>query len=111
MKTRGVVVTAGFVSAASIGLMQTPGGGQGDRAPQSPVPNIREYKPTSALVVPEHLVSRAKFPVIDMHGHPPPLTSPEAVDKVVSAMDLLNLRVMIVTGHPGHIRGSAYPSY
>ena len=62
MKTRGVLVAAGLVSAAAIGLAQAPGGRQGDRAPESPLPNIREYKPKSTLVVPEHLVPRAKFP-------------------------------------------------
>jgi predicted TIM-barrel fold metal-dependent hydrolase len=53
--------------------------------------------------VPQHPVPRAKFPVIDMHGHPPPLSSPAAVANVVGAMDALNLRVMVVTGHPGRI--------
>jgi predicted TIM-barrel fold metal-dependent hydrolase len=92
--------------AAAIGLAQAPGGrqgGRGDRQPDSPLPNIREYKPRSTLVVPEHLVPRAKFPVVDLHGHPPPLTSPEAVERVVSAMDPLNLRIMAVTGNPGRI--------
>ena len=29
-----------------------------------------DYKPRTTLVVPEHPVPRAKFPVIDIHGHP-----------------------------------------
>jgi hypothetical protein len=103
MKGHRALVAAGLVSAAAIGFAQAPGERKGDRAPESSLPNIREYKPKSTLVVPEHLVPRAKFPVIDMHGHPPPLTSPEAVDQVVSAMDPLNLRIMIVTGNPGRI--------
>ena len=41
------------------------------REPEFPPPNIREYKPRSTLVVPQHPVPRAKFPVIDIHGHPP----------------------------------------
>src|SRR5262245_39057839 len=73
------------------------------RQPDAPLPNIPEYKPTSTLVVPEHLVPRAKFPVVDFHGHPPPLTTPDAVERVVSAMDPLNLRIMVVTGNPGRI--------
>ena len=104
--SRSVVVAAALlVGAAAIGIAQAPGGrqGRGDRQPDAPLPNIREYKPTSTLVVPQHSVPRAKFPVIDMHGHPPPLTTPEAVDKVVAAMDPLNLRIMAVTGNPGRI--------
>ena len=104
--TRSVVITAAvLLSAAAIGFAQAPGGrqGRGDRQPEAPLPNIREYRPTSTLVVPQHLVPKAKFPVIDMHGHPPPLTSPDAVESVVSAMDPLNLRIMVVTGNPGRI--------
>src|SRR5712671_5540045 len=44
------------------------------RDPEFPPPNIREYKPRSTLVVPQHPVPRAKFPVVDIHGHPPPLS-------------------------------------
>src|SRR5262245_39057443 len=105
MTARGVLVLTGLVIGTAVGLAQAPGGrqGRGDRQPDAPLPNIREYKPTSTLVVPEHLVPRAKFPVIDFHGHPPPLTSAEAVERVVGAMDPLNLRVMVVTGNPGRI--------
>ncbi len=65
------------------------------REPEFPPPNIREYQPRSTLVVPVHLVPRAKFPAVDFHGHPPALTSVEAIDRVGMAMDSLNLRVMI----------------
>jgi len=99
---------AALVTAALLGAVVAAGiaqgrQGRGDRPPDAPLPNIREYKPTSTLVVPEHLVPRAKFPVVDFHGHPPPLTSPDAIERVVSAMDPLNLRVMVVTGNPGRI--------
>src|SRR5688500_15302144 len=104
MTRKVVLVTAVFLSAVvAVGVAQGGRQGRGDRQPDAPLPNIREYKPASTLVVPEHLVRRAKFPVIDFHGHPPPLTSPEAVERVVSAMDPLNLRIMAVTGHPGRI--------
>ncbi len=65
--------------------------------PQIPPPTITEYKPRSTLVVPEHPVPRAKFPVVDMHGHPPTLDNPEAIARVLAAMDELNLGVMIQT--------------
>jgi len=65
------------------------------REPEFPPPDIRQYKPRSTLIVPEHPVPRAKFPVIDIHGHPPPLSGPEVVDRVVESMDPLNLRLMV----------------
>ncbi len=65
------------------------------REPEFPPPNIREYKPRSTLVVPEHLVPRAKFPVVDVHGHPPNISSPEAVNVVGDSMAPLNLQVMV----------------
>jgi predicted TIM-barrel fold metal-dependent hydrolase len=66
-----------------------------DRRPTLPPPTILEYKPVSTLVVPEHTVPRAKFPVVDFHGHPPTLNSREAIERVVAAMDELNIGVMV----------------
>jgi len=68
---------------------------RGSRQPTVPPPTITEYRPRSTLVVPEHEVPRAKFPVVDFHGHPPSLTSPEAIARVVEAMDALNIQVMV----------------
>jgi len=65
------------------------------RTPEFPPPTILEYKPRSTLVVPVHHVPRAKFPVVDFHGHPPALLSRDVIDRVVQAMDALNLRVMV----------------
>jgi predicted TIM-barrel fold metal-dependent hydrolase len=103
--TRNVALVAAALLSAVVAVGAAQGGrqGRGDRQPDAALPNIREFKPKSTLVVPEHPVPRARFPVIDLHGHPPPLTSPEAVERVVSAMDPLNLRIMVVTGHPGRI--------
>ena len=65
------------------------------RTPQIPPPTILEYKPQSTLVVPEHEVPRAKFPAVDFHGHPPALNNPNTIQSVVTAMDELNLQVMV----------------
>lgn len=73
-------------------LRPRPGTG---REPEFPAPKITEYKPRSTLVVPQHPVPRAKYPVIDIHGHPPALISEEAIGRVVAAMDPLNLHVMV----------------
>ena len=40
------------------------------QAPELPAPSILDYRPRSTLVAPAHTVPRAKFPVIDFHGHP-----------------------------------------
>jgi len=66
-----------------------------NRTPQIPPPTILEYKPQSTLVVPEHEVPRAKFPAVDFHGHPPALNNPNTIQSVVTAMDELNLQVMV----------------
>jgi predicted TIM-barrel fold metal-dependent hydrolase len=68
--------------------------GQG-RQPTLPPPTILEYQPQSTLVVPEHEVPRARFPVVDIHGHPPTLDSRANIDRVVEAMDRLNIGVMV----------------
>jgi len=65
------------------------------REPQLPPPSITEYRPESTLVVPENFVARAKFPVVDIHGHPPTLDDPQTIAEVVSAMDQLNIGVMV----------------
>ena len=73
-----------------------------DRQPEFPIPNIREYKPRSTLVVPQHPVPRARFPVIDIHSHQPSPISPAQFDALVASMDPLNLRVLVnATGQSG----------
>lgn len=66
-----------------------------NRNPEIPPPTILEYKPQSTLVVPENWVPRAKFPTVDFHGHPPALSSANAIQRVITAMDELNLQVMV----------------
>ena len=43
-----------------------------------------------------HLVPRAKFPVVDLHGHPRGLIdSAEGLNELVRALDALNVRMMV----------------
>jgi len=65
------------------------------RDPEWPAPSIRDYKPHSTLVVPQHPVTRAKFPTVDIHSHHPTPISPEQYAQVVKAMDANNLRVIV----------------
>jgi predicted TIM-barrel fold metal-dependent hydrolase len=65
-------------------------------APSMPPPSIVDYRPHSTLVTPEHLVPRAKYPVVDFHGHPQGrLGSAESLAGMVSELDKLNVRVMV----------------
>jgi uncharacterized protein len=65
------------------------------QAPEFPAPSIIDYRPKSTLVSTAHLVPKSKFPSIDIHGHPPSLTTAASIEAVVSEMDKLNLRVLV----------------
>jgi predicted TIM-barrel fold metal-dependent hydrolase len=65
------------------------------QAPDTPPPSILDYRPRSTLVTAQHPVPKAKFPAIDIHGHPPALTSPESINRLVAEMDAMNLRVVV----------------
>jgi len=65
------------------------------REPDLKPPTIREYKPKSMLVAPEHLVPRAKFPVIDIHSHQSTPISSGEYDRVMKGMELNNLQILV----------------
>jgi len=66
------------------------------QAPSLPPPSIVDYRPKPMLVVGEHKVPRAKFPVIDFHGHPQGLVnSADGLTTMTTAMDSLNVRLMV----------------
>src|SRR5436190_9353649 len=73
-------------------LIRRPGA---DREPQVPLPNIREYKPRSTLVVPQHPVPRARYPVIDIHSHQPTPITQEQFDSLAESMGPLNLKILV----------------
>jgi predicted TIM-barrel fold metal-dependent hydrolase len=58
------------------------------------IPSFREYDPPSTLVVPEHSVTRAKFPFIDVHNHQFGMPTQD-LSEVTAAMDELNMAVMV----------------
>jgi predicted TIM-barrel fold metal-dependent hydrolase len=101
------LLLAAAVTALSVlsGVAQAPQGPQSqgalgnrpgaNRTPEFPPPSIIEYKPKSTLVVPEHQVPRAKFPVIDIHSHQPAPISAQQLKTVVDSMDPLNLRILV----------------
>jgi len=66
------------------------------------VPSIVDYRPKSTLVVPATgLRRKAKFPVIDFHGHPTnaQLGSAEALERFGPTLDSINVRLMISAGN------------
>ncbi|HWN44667.1 MAG TPA: amidohydrolase family protein [Thermoanaerobaculia bacterium] len=65
-------------------------------AQPEPVMSFEEYEPRSTLVVPEHPVTRARFPFVDVHNHQDAdEMTPEQVDQLVKDMDALNMAVMV----------------
>ena len=65
-------------------------------APELPPPSSLDYRPRSTLVVPAHSVPRAKFPVVDFHGHVSHLIlAPNGPDSLLRSLDRLNVRVII----------------
>lgn len=58
--------------------------------------SFEDYEPRSTLVVPQHPLTRARYPFIDVHNHQNSQEmSPEQVDEVAAAMDKLNMAVMV----------------
>ena len=62
------------------------------QAPDFPPPSIVDYRPASSLVVAEHAVPKAKFPVVDIHSHTGP--TPATIASLIAQMDALNIRVL-----------------
>lgn len=56
--------------------------------------DFEEYDPPSTLVVPEHHVTKAKFPFIDVHNHQFGMPT-QNLDNLVAEMDKLNMKVMV----------------
>jgi uncharacterized protein len=63
--------------------------------------SFESYNPKSTLVVPGKVISRAKFPFIDIHGHQYNMSNQD-LGPVVAAMDTLNMKVMVnLSGRSG----------
>ncbi|MEK6611383.1 MAG: amidohydrolase family protein [Gemmatimonadota bacterium] len=70
------------------------------RAPELPAPSIVDYRPRSTLVTAGHAVPKAKFPVIDFHGHPgAQLNSAAGLEELGVALDGINVRLMVAANN------------
>ncbi|MCA8995456.1 MAG: amidohydrolase family protein [Planctomycetaceae bacterium] len=67
---------------------------------QEPVPErprriyLDEFRPTPVLKTDEHILTRAKFPCVNVHTHPGRL-NPEELDEMVQVMDEANIAVSV----------------
>jgi len=66
---------------------------QGER-PLSMKMDFESYDPPSSLVTPQHHLTRAKFPFIDIHNHQGNMNSADLSD-LVAEMDKLNMGIMV----------------
>ena len=78
-----------FVAVQSVG--QTP----------APTPartmTVEEYEPRSTLVVPEHLVTRAKYPFIDVHTHYNAVMPRAQLDQLVAELDRITCELRLTS--------------
>jgi predicted TIM-barrel fold metal-dependent hydrolase len=64
--------------------------------------DFENYNPISTLVVPEHKLTKAKFPFIDVHNHQFGMPTQD-LSKLISEMDRLNMKVMVnLSGQSGN---------
>lgn len=88
------------------------------RAPEFPAPSIIDYKPRTTLVTDEHLVPKAKYPVVDIHSHTGP--NADTVERLIGEMDRMGLQVLVnlsggadpnaIKQKVDYIRSSKYPN-
>ncbi|MFO0074200.1 MAG: hypothetical protein ACK55A_19240, partial [Gemmatimonas sp.] len=69
-------------------------------APEGAVPSIVDYRPRSTLKVPATMRMKAKFPVVDFHGHPSgQLGSVDAIERMGKQLDSIGVRLMLVANN------------
>jgi uncharacterized protein len=69
--------------------------------------DFETYNPPSSLVVPEHVLAKAKFPFIDVHNHQNNMPT-QNLGNLLAEMDKLNMKVMVnLSGRSGEYLASA----
>ena len=64
--------------------------------------DFEKYNPPSTLVVPEHKLTKAKFPFIDVHNHQFSMPTMD-LNTLIKEMDKLNMKVMVnLSGQSGN---------
>ena len=91
---RTLAVAALLLTAAL--LAGGPAGGQIEEIPEGvEVPPFYDYDPPSTLVVPETLVTRAKYPFVDVHNHQFRMGADQDLGELVAEMDELNMAILV----------------
>lgn len=67
--------------------------------------DFETYDPPSTLIVPEHKITKARFPFIDVHNHQWDMTTPKSLETLITEMDKLNMAVMVNLSGRGYKRG------
>src|SRR6185503_18845642 len=71
-------------------------------AQSSATMDFEKYNPISTLVVPEHKITKSKFPFIDVHNHQESMPSMD-LNSLIKEMDKLNMKVMVnLSGRSGN---------
>src|SRR5258706_13328453 len=70
-------------------------------AQTTPKMAFETYNPPSTLVVPQHKLTKAKFPFIDVHNHQEEMPAMD-LTTLITDMDKLNMKVMVnISGSNG----------
>jgi predicted TIM-barrel fold metal-dependent hydrolase len=95
--TGGLLASVVLLGAAPWARAQTP---DTEEAPAERL-LLKDYRPRVIHEVPRTAITRARFPIIDMHSHPYART-PEQIDQWVRTMDELGIeKTIVMTGAVG----------
>lgn len=75
-------------------LLSAPASGQEKKADATRRIYLDEFRPRASLKVPQHRLTRAKFPCVNVHFHPEKLSASE-LDEQVQVMDDANIAVSV----------------
>ncbi|HXD33824.1 MAG TPA: amidohydrolase family protein [Pyrinomonadaceae bacterium] len=84
-----------FLLTIGLVFIGVPAFGQTPAPTPEPTMTVDEYEPRSTLVVPQHPVTRAKYPFIDVHTHFNTLMSRDKLAELVHELDQINLSVAV----------------
>ncbi len=68
--------------------------------------SFENYNPPSTLKVPEHPVTKAKFPFVDIHSHQGGINKAK-IDQLTSEMDQINMGIMVNLSGRGFGQGNS----
>jgi hypothetical protein len=69
--------------------------------------NFEEYNPNSTLRTPQSIITRAKYPLIDVHSHLWRMATMD-LEQTVREMDSLNLKVLVNLSGRSGIQTASY---